>query len=59
VQIALPSTTTKKILETYFNYDRTFNDSHKLGLMAGYSWEEGNDNDGFKLTTYDFYQRWP
>lgn len=46
---------TKKILETYFNYDRTFNDSHKLGLMAGYSWEEGNDNDGFKLTTYDFY----
>ena len=23
--------------------------------MAGYSWEEGNDNDGFKLTTYDFY----
>lgn len=45
----------KKILETYFNYDRTFNDAHKLGLMAGYSWEEGNDNDGFKLTTYNFY----
>lgn len=45
----------KKILETYVNYDRTFNDAHKLGLMAGYSWEEGNDNDGFKLTTYNFY----
>ncbi len=45
----------KKMIECYFNYDRTFNDSHKLGLMAGYSWEESNDNDGFKLTTYDFY----
>lgn len=45
----------KKVLESYFNYDRTFNDSHKLGLMAGYSWEESNDNDGFKLTTYNFY----
>lgn len=45
----------KKVLESYFNYDRTFNESHKLGLMAGYSWEESNDNDGFKLTTYNFY----
>lgn len=45
----------KKVLESYFNYDRTFDDAHKLGLMAGYSWEEGNDNDGFKLTTYNFY----
>lgn len=45
----------KKVLETYLNFDRTFNDVHKLGLMGGYSWEEGNDNDGFKLTTYNFY----
>lgn len=45
----------KKVLESYFNYDRTFNDAHKLALMAGYSWEESNDNDGFKLTTYNFY----
>lgn len=45
----------KKVLESYFNYDRTFRDAHKLGLMAGYSWEESNDNDGFKLTTYNFY----
>ena len=45
----------KKVLESYFNYDRTFNEAHKLGLMAGYSWEESNDNDGFKLTTYNFY----
>ena len=45
----------KKVLESYFNYDRTFNEIHNLGLMAGYSWEESNDNDGFKLTTYNFY----
>lgn len=48
-------TNKKKVLETYLNYDKTFNDIHKLGLMAGYSWEEGNDNDGFKLTTYGYY----
>ncbi len=45
----------KKVLESYLNYDKSFNDVHNLGLMAGYSWEEGNDNDGFKLTTYNFY----
>ena len=45
----------KKVLETYFNYDHTFKEAHKLGLMAGYSFEESNDNDGFKLTTYNFY----
>lgn len=45
----------KKVLESYFNYDYSFEDDHKLALMAGYSWEEGNDNDGFKLTTYNFY----
>ena len=28
------------IFETYGNYDTTFNDIHKLSLMAGYSWEE-------------------
>ena len=44
----------KKTLETYFNYDNTFGD-HKLGLMAGYSWEESNQNDGFGVTVYDFY----
>jgi iron complex outermembrane receptor protein len=45
----------KKVLETYLNYDKTFNDVHKLGLMGGYSWEESNDNDGFQLTTYGYY----
>lgn len=43
------------IFETYGNYDTTFNDIHKLSLMAGYSWEEKMSNDGFGLTVHDFY----
>lgn len=45
----------KKTLETYINYDHTFNGLHKIGLMGGYSWEESNDNDGFQLTTYNYF----
>ncbi|WP_211316194.1 TonB-dependent receptor [Mangrovibacterium marinum] len=45
----------KKVLETYLNYDKVFNDIHKLGLMAGYSWEQSDNNDGFGLTVYNFY----
>ncbi|MGL5272048.1 MAG: SusC/RagA family TonB-linked outer membrane protein, partial [Phocaeicola sp.] len=45
----------KKMLETYVNFDRTFNNAHKLSLMAGYSWEESNDNDGFQLATYGYF----
>lgn len=45
----------KKILETYINYDHTFANIHKLGLMAGYSWEQNDDNDSFGLNVYDFY----
>ena len=40
--------------ETYGNYDVTFG-QHKLGLMAGYSWEERYSGDGFGATTYNFY----
>ena len=36
-------------METYVNYDHVFADKHKLGLMAGYSWEQNDDNDGFCL----------
>ena len=46
----------KKILETYINYDHTFANIHKLGLMAGYSWEQNDDNDSFGLDVYDFYK---
>lgn len=50
----------------YFQTDRTltrivspplhtFANIHKLGLMAGYSWEQNDDNDSFGLDVYDFY----
>jgi len=45
----------KKVFETYLNYSKTFSDVHKLGLMAGYSWEETNSNDGFGVTVKNFY----
>ena len=41
--------------ETYGNYDATFAKVHKLGLMAGYSWEERVGNDGFGVTVNNFY----
>ena len=41
--------------ETYGNYDNTFADKHKVGVMIGYSWEENTDNDGFGLTVNNFF----
>ena len=41
--------------ETYLNFDHTFADVHKLALMAGYSWEERESNDGFGLTVHSFF----
>ncbi len=40
--------------ETYINYDATFAKVHRLGLMAGYTWEERTYDDGFGLAVYDF-----
>jgi len=40
--------------ETYFNYDATFG-KHKVGVMAGYSWEENKNNDGFGVRVNSFY----
>jgi len=40
--------------ETYGNFDRTFNDVHKVGAMIGYSWEEKTNNDGFGLRVNGF-----
>lgn len=42
-------------MEIYGNYDKTFNDAHKLGLMVGYSWEEQNNGEGFGARGYNFY----
>ena len=41
--------------ETYLNYDKTFAKVHKLALMAGYSWEERNSNDGFGLWNHNYF----
>ena len=41
--------------ETYLNYDLTLAKIHKLSLMAGYSWEERVNNDGFGVSVYNFY----
>lgn len=47
--------------EVYANYSHTFNKVHTLTLMAGYSWEERVNNDGFGLTVsnfFDDYVKW-
>lgn len=44
-----------KTFETYANFDKTFNMAHRLGLMAGYSWEERMSDDGFGVAVYDFF----
>lgn len=44
-----------KQMELYANYGHTWNDKHKLALMAGYSWEQQDHSDGFGVSTYNFY----
>ncbi|WP_223857636.1 SusC/RagA family TonB-linked outer membrane protein [Sphingobacterium micropteri] len=45
----------RKVMEMNLSYDKTFDGVHKISALAGYSWEENNNNDGFQLTTSDFY----
>jgi iron complex outermembrane receptor protein len=45
----------KSVFETYANYEADVNKVHRIGAMAGYSWEETDSNDGFGLTVKDFY----
>ena len=50
-----------KLMELYANYDKEFGEDHKLGLMAGYSWEEHKNGFGFGARGYNFYDdtlRW-
>lgn len=50
------STTTessKKLAESYFNYDKTFGE-HTIRLLGGYSWEEDKLGQGFGVTTQNF-----
>lgn len=44
-----------KLMEIYANYDKEFKDIHKIGLMAGYSWEQHKNGDGFGARGYNFY----
>ncbi len=44
-----------KLMEIYGNYDKEFNENNKLALMAGYSWEEHKNGDGFGAKGYNFY----
>ncbi len=41
--------------ETYVNFDKQFGKLHRLGLMAGYTWEERESDDGFGLAVFNFY----
>jgi|WetSurMetagenome_2_1015567.scaffolds.fasta_scaffold05283_2 TonB-dependent starch-binding outer membrane protein SusC len=43
----------KKLLESYLTYSKVFNESD-IKLMAGYSWEEDRNGDGFQSTNDDF-----
>ena len=45
----------RKQMETYLNWNHTFADKHKVGVMLGYSWEQADNNDGFGLKVYNFY----
>ena len=46
---------TRKQMGTYLNWNHTFADTHKVGVMLGYSWEQADNNDGFGLKVYNFY----
>lgn len=49
------ATDINKLMEIYGNWDKTFKDVHKVALMAGYSWEQGDYNDGFGAKGYNYY----
>ena len=46
-------TNSRKVLETYFNYDKLFG-KHDLRLLAGYSWQEERRGDGFQTSNQGF-----
>src|SRR6185437_14955934 len=44
---------TKKIIESYFNYDHKFG-QHSIQLLGGYSWQQDRNGDGFQTTNQGF-----
>ncbi|MCQ2254987.1 MAG: SusC/RagA family TonB-linked outer membrane protein [Bacteroidaceae bacterium] len=45
----------EQTFETYVNWDFTLAQKNKIGLMAGYSWEEKRNNDGFGISVQEYY----
>jgi iron complex outermembrane receptor protein len=45
--------TTSKVLETYLTWNRRFGD-HFINAVAGYSWQQNINNDGFQVSTFNF-----
>jgi TonB-dependent starch-binding outer membrane protein SusC len=43
----------KKVLESYFNFDKGFG-RHYVQALAGYSWQEDRRGDGFGVRTQNF-----
>lgn len=43
----------RNIIESYFNYSKTFG-QHSFKLLGGYSWQEDHNGDGFGVTTQGF-----
>lgn len=44
---------TQKVLESYFNYEKLI-DKHTIKLLAGYSWQENKEGDGFQTSAQGF-----
>jgi iron complex outermembrane receptor protein len=44
---------TKKLLETYFTWDKKFGD-HSINAVVGYSWQDNVLGNGFSATTSNF-----
>jgi TonB-linked SusC/RagA family outer membrane protein len=43
----------KQVIESYFNYDRTFG-QHTIKLLGGYSWQQDRVGDGFGVSTQGY-----
>jgi iron complex outermembrane receptor protein len=44
---------TKQVIESYFNYDKSFGD-HSIKLLGGYSWQQDRIGDGFGVSTQGY-----
>lgn len=44
---------TRQVAESFFTFDRAFN-AHKISLLAGYSWQQDVNGDGFQANNRNF-----